>query len=316
MGDIGQVSEFINEFARWLLVERGFSKHTVRNYCADVELLFEVAGNDLSKIDETKIELFVNFMAKHGAKQSSIARRLSSIRTFYRFLKLKGFIDSMPILHFRKPRVKRKLPNYLSEEEMAKAFESVKDPPEKAILEVLYSTGIRVSELCALNIDDVDLAGGRIRVIGKGGKERIVFLTEEAMKSLREYLLFRLEKISRMKQVNEDTRRALFITSRGRISDMTVRRILKRIFSRSGIKKRVYPHLIRHTIATHLLEEGMNLKGVQTLLGHKNIQTTEVYTHVSLRHLLEMYRRAHPRGSDKIDNSSGDKKGQPDSNGS
>ncbi len=308
MEDVASVSSLIEDFANWLAVERGFSKHTVRNYCADVHLFFEVTGSDWRKVNRNDIEFFVNFISKHGSKPSSIARRLSSIRSFYKFLKMKGFISNIPISGVKRPKVKRRLPSYLSEEEIAKAFSSTCNPVEKAIMEILYSTGIRVSELCGLNVDDVDLSGCRMRVLGKGGKERIVFLTDEAVGALKEYLMYRMEKLSKIKRLDEDTKRALFITSRGRISDMTVRRILKRIFMRCGIKKKVYPHLIRHTFATHLLEEGMNLRGVQSLLGHKNIQTTEVYTHVSLKHLLEAYRNAHPRERFEIDDGGSDKK--------
>lgn len=295
------MEDLIKAFGEWLRVEKGFSNHTVRNYVRDVELFFEFVGNNPYDVTPEKVIQFSSFMAKHRLKPSSIARRLSSIRTFYRFLKIKGFATNTPIGLFRLPKLRKKLPAYLTIEEVKKALEAAKSPLEKAIIELLYSTGMRVSELCMLNLDDVDLSGSRIRVRGKGKRERIVFLTEEAVKAIREYLAYRMKRLSEG-NYSEDAKNALFITIKGRISDMTVRRIVSKVFRLSGVKKRVYPHLIRHTFATHLLEEGMNLKGVQELLGHKNIQTTEVYTHVSIKRLVDVYNKFHPRSQGPIYN--------------
>ncbi len=194
------------------------------------------------------------------------------------------------------PKVGKNLPGYLSKEEVEELVKAAETSMEKAIVQLMYETGIRVSELCSLNIQDVDLKSLRLRVKGKGKRERILFFGEAAKEALISYL--KSERIEKAKGLSKD-HEALFITNRGRISDTTVRRILKKLSIKAGLPKNVYPHLLRHTFATHLLEEGVNLRGVQELLGHKNIETTEVYTHVSIRRLMEIYDRAHPRAKNR-----------------
>ncbi|BAT70880.1 integrase/recombinase XerC [Thermosulfidibacter takaii ABI70S6] len=253
---------------------------------------FNEVGKNPASVTSYDVSRFVSALSKKGLSPRSISRKLSSVRTFYRYLKKIQLVQDNPAKAVNNPKTGKPLPSYLSQEEVETLLNAASTPLEKAIVELLYATGMRISELCSLNIQDIDLKNMQIRVMGKGKKERIVYFGERAKDALLNYLKTERSQIATKLKKDQE---ALFVTKRGRISDMTVRRILKRIALKAGIHKNVYPHLLRHTFATHLLEEGMNLRGVQELLGHKNIETTEVYTHVSIRKLVEIYDRTHPR---------------------
>ncbi len=282
----------IDDFVEYLRRERNFSEHTLRVYRRDIEDFFAYVRKDPAQVTSKDVSRFVAKLSKKGLSPLSVSRKLSALRSFFRYLKKVRVVGENPASYVSNPKAGRRLPSYLSREEIEALLAAAGSLKEKAILELLYATGMRISELCGLNVEDVDLSGCRVRVRGKGKKEREAFFGEHAKEALLMYLKEERPKLART--LKKD-REALFITKRGRISDTTVRRMLKRLALKAGLGKDVYPHLIRHTFATHLLEEGLDLRSVQELLGHKNIETTEVYTHVSIRRLVEVYDKAHPR---------------------
>ncbi len=290
---LNQKSYYINDFIEYLVSSKGASSHTIRGYKKDIEEFFSLVKKLPEEISKEDVLYYVSFCFKTGLSPSSVCRKLSSIRSFFKFLKKRGIVSESPVVGVRNPKMPRRLPRYLSYDEIAVLIDKgAQSPQEKAILEFMYATGVRVSELCALNIEDLDLSRMRAKVKGKGKRERMVYFGERAKKALLEYLKERRKIVSRKGFPDKD---ALFVTKRGRISDMTVRRILNRAAQRAGLPKKIYPHLVRHSFATHLLEEGMDIRALQELLGHKNIETTEVYTHVSIERLVEVYDRTHPR---------------------
>ncbi len=287
----------IDDFVEYLVSSKGASPHTVRGYRRDIEEFFAFVKKPPTEVSREDVLSYISFCFKTRLSSSSIGRKLSSIRTFFKFLKKKEIISESPVVGVKNPKMPKRLPRYLSYDEVAllieKGAESARD---RAILEFMYATGVRVSELCGLNIEDVDLAHMKALVRGKGKKERIVYFGKRAKDALLEYLRERQKIVSRRGFPEPN---ALFVTPRGRISDMTVRRILDRAAKRAGLPKKVYPHMVRHSFATHLLEGGLELRALQELLGHKNIETTEVYTHVSIERLVEVYDRTHPRARRK-----------------
>ncbi len=290
---LNQKSYYINDFIEYLVSSKGASSHTIRGYRRDIEEFFSLVKKLPEEISKEDVLYYISFCFKTGLSPSSVCRKLSSIRSFFKFLKKRGIVSESPVVGVRNPKMPRRLPRYLSYDEIAVLIDKgAQNPQEKAILEFMYATGVRVSELCALNIEDLDLSRMRAKVKGKGKRERMVYFGERAKRALLEYLKERRKIVSRKGFPDKD---ALFVTKRGRISDMTVRRILNRAAHRAGLPKKIYPHLVRHSFATHLLEEGMDIRALQELLGHKNIETTEVYTHVSIERLVEVYDRTHPR---------------------
>ena len=286
--------EVVEDFIEYLRRERNFSEHTLRGYRRDLEDFFDVVKKAPEEVAELDVSRFVFRLSRRGLSPRTISRKLSALRSFFKFLKRAGIVRSNPALAVRNPKVGRHLPSYLSYEEMEALFRACESQRERAILELLYATGMRISELCSLDLQDLDIAGMRVRVRGKGKRERILFFGEGAKQALVEYIRGERAKIlSRLKNRTD----ALFLTPRGRITPVTVRRMLKKLALKAGLSKDVYPHLVRHTFATHLLEDGLDLRSVQELLGHKNIETTEVYTHVSIRRLVEIYDRTHPRAN-------------------
>ena len=282
----------LDDFLRHLTQEKGYSHHTVRAYRRDLEQFFSVVKKEPMEITPKDVGRFVSHLARRGVGPRSIGRKLSAVRTFFDYLKKRGLVEANPARDVSNPKVGRKLPSYLSREEVEALIAAAETFRDRAIVELIYSSGLRASELCALNITDVDFSGMRLRVRGKGKRERVVFFGERARDVLLMYMEHERSKlVARLKKDRE----ALFLTPRGRMTDTTLRRILKRLAEKAGISKPVYPHLLRHTFATHLLEGGLDLRSVQELLGHKNIETTEVYTHVSIRRLVEVYDRTHPR---------------------
>ncbi len=289
--------EYIEDFIGYLRRAKNSSEHTLRGYRRDVEDFFLCTNASLDQVKKEHVLMFVSSCRKRGLSNTSISRKLSALRTFFNYLKKQKVISESPLVGVRNPKTGKRLPRALSFDEIVQLIEKgAENARDRAILEFMYATGLRVSELCSLNIEDVDFSLMRAIVRGKGKKERVVYFGERAKKALLEYLR---ERKSIVSNPNFPDKRALFVTKRGRITDMTVRRILDKAAKKSGIFKKVYPHIVRHSFATHLLEEGMDLRALQKLLGHKNIETTEVYTHVSIERLLEIYDRTHPRAKRK-----------------
>ncbi len=289
--------EFIEKFSRYLAVERNLSPHTLRNYLSDLTQFFDFLnskgeGVNITKIDVLVIRSYLAFLHKR-CRRASIARKLACLRTFFKFLLREGKIGQNPAKMVYTPKQERRIPSFLSVDEMFRMLEAPSQSTlvglrDKAILEVLYSTGIRVSELVGLNIEDLELSEGLIKVKGKGRKERIVPIGKKAIYYLRRYL----ERIKERKG-ELGGKDAVFLNLRGqRLGQRSISRI---VYKYSVVSRSVTPHSLRHTFATHLLDAGADLRAIQELLGHKSLSTTQKYTHLSIDRLMEVYDMAHPK---------------------
>lgn len=228
----------IEDFIEHLRKELNYSEHTLRNYRKDLMDFFNEVGKNPASVTSYDVSRFVSALSKKGLSPRSISRKLSSVRTFYRYLKKIQLVQDNPAKAVNNPKTGKPLPSYLSQEEVETLLNAASTPLEKAIVELLYATGMRISELCSLNIQDIDLKNMQIRVMGKGKKERIVYFGERAKDALLNYLKTERSQIATKLKKDQE---ALFVTKRGRISDMTVRRILKRIALKAGIHKNVLP---------------------------------------------------------------------------
>lgn len=285
------MKRYIDKFIRYLEIEKNYSGHTLLNYRLDLEELAEFLGDlDLASIDYLALRRYLAYLKGRNLNNRTIARRLSSLRSFFRFLTREGYIKTNPSLTLLSPKQEKHLPSFLTEEEMNKLIESVLPEDEqglrdRAILETFYSTGIRISELVALNKEDVDFLGGVIKVMGKGKKERLVPIGEIALSAIRSYLEKRTKDAE-----------ALFLNRFGkRMSVRGVRNVVKKYIKLMGVKQKVSVHTLRHSFATHLLNRGADLRSVQELLGHVNLSTTQIYTHLTTERLKNIYDKAHPR---------------------
>lgn len=274
----------LDEFLRELALFKGFSEHTLKAYSSDI-------CDFLNFLEERSLELnrgalweYRAFLSSQEYERSSIARKLSSLRSFLRFLKEKGFLGESLERVLKNPRIGRALPRALSKEEVERLISFASDSRERAIVEFIYATGVRVGELVSLNWSDIDWGNEIVRVLGKGGKERIVPIGSKALEALKAY-----GKESGMTG-------PLFKNKDGdRLTARSVERIIKAMALRAGLKGHVTPHVLRHSFATHLLEGGADLRVVQEMLGHSNLATTQIYTKITLERMKEVYELAHPR---------------------
>jgi len=303
------MKQLIDKFRDHLKVERNASPHTLRSYSADLEQfhgflkekkMAQGNGGEVAaeKIDHLAIRAFLSSLYRDH-KKSSLGRKLASLRSFLKYLVQEGYLRRNPAEIVATPRQEKPLPNFMPVDE---AFALMETPNpsltwgarDKAILETLYSTGMRVSELVGLCEGGLDSSLGIVRVFGKGGKERIVPIGEKALEALRVYLEKRDKAAPK---AGEKGRKApIFINTRGgRLTSRSVARILQKHLVRGGIWRKISPHALRHSFATHLLDAGADLRAIQELLGHASLSTTQRYTHVSVDKLMEVYDRAHPR---------------------
>ena len=294
----GSVGEHIEVFLRHLDRERNASPHTVRAYARDLAQFEAHLREEIGRparpadVDHLLLRAWLARLHRDGVKKVSAARKLAALRTFFRFLCREGVLEKNPARALLSPRRERRIPGHFEESEMA-AFVAV--PGEaapavraRAILELLYGTGIRCAELVGLDVGDVDLEGRILRVLGKGSKERLVPFGRPAAEALRTYLAVRGEARPRLS--------ALFVNARGgRLTDRWVRQIVSRRVKQVAIERHLSPHSLRHSFATHLLERGADLRAIQELLGHASLSTTQRYTHVNARHILDVYKKTHPR---------------------
>ena len=295
-------SNHIKRFSVWLSVEKGYSPHTVSSYLRDLREFSGVAGekNKVADIDSRVVRAYV-FSLNRKNKSSSVARKLSSLRTFFRFLIREQVIDSDPVVSISSPRQDAYMPVFLSVDEVFSLMEAPGDNDtfkerDLAVLELLYSTGMRVSELVSLDMNRLDFDSKMVTVTGKGNKERLLPMGRPAVEALSAYFPQRetliLNRIKRGKRAEKD---ALFLNGRGsRITSRSIERLVGTYSDRAGITSRVTPHALRHSFATHLLEMGADLRSVQELLGHESLSTTQKYTHLNMDHLMEVYDKAHP----------------------
>jgi integrase/recombinase XerC len=289
------VDRFLEKFLKYMEIEKNFSPHTVVNYRRDLEdFLSFVECSSPSDVGHLDIRRFLAELKGRDNAKRTVVRKLSAIRSFFKFLVREKYVRSNPAQSIFTPKIDKKLPKFL---DMVAAEALVTAPKpgtlsglrDRAILEVLYSTGARVSELVALNAEDVDIIGGVVKLRGKGRKERLALLGGEAQRALRNY--FEQRTLARKAEV-----KAIFLNKSGtRISDRSIRRMVDKYVKAVSIQQKISPHSIRHSFATHLLNNGADLRSVQELLGHKNLSTTQIYTHMGDQRIKEIYMSAHPR---------------------
>jgi integrase/recombinase XerC len=324
------------EFLSYLKFEKRFSEHTAKCYGADLVQFGEflswrcgdgpaaevispdhqefvtataVAAEVGTKVDQLAlsaqiddVRAYLAFLNEKQYSKSTIARKLATLRSFYKFLVKRGRLDSNPVTTIRTPKQEKKLPRFLEYEQVKRLLET---PPmdnwlgarDRAIMETLYSTGMRVSELVGLNMDDVDFLGEVVHIRGKGKKERIAPISSSALQVIQHYMEFR----NRRSQSNPNfDSRVLFVNKHGRrLSTRSVRRKMDKYLKMAGLDPAISPHTLRHSFATHMLNNGADLRSVQELLGHQSLSTTQIYTHLGTTRLKEVYQSAHPREADE-----------------
>ncbi len=298
----------IGAFVTFLQAERGASPETIRAYQADLRQFLgfvrtlrpsSAAGPAPEEIDAFTVRRYLGWLDREGEKKSSLARKLAALRSWFRYLLREGLVRQNPAGTVRTPKLPQYLPKVLSKEDAEALMEgpeghTVPTQRNRAILETLYSTGARVSELAGLNLEDLTLTEGVVRLRGKGRKERIVPIGTVALEAIRAYRES-LRRSSLRRQQAQAPRDPLFQNGRGgRLTVRTVERVVEK-YSCHLAGGRVSPHALRHSFATHLLDEGADLRAIQEMLGHASLSTTQKYTHVALDHLLAVYDRAHPR---------------------
>jgi len=291
---------YLMEYQGYLQIEKNASSHTVKHYTKDIEDFFSflnVQGiHSLMEVDYLDVRSYLALLNKKDYARKTISRKLSSLRSFFRFLVRENYIDSNPFQMISTPKVEKKLPNFMYPEEILELLEKPDTSQplgirDRAIIEVLYASGMRIGELVSLNVDSINLNTGTALVFGKGSKERYVPLGKYSLEALKRYL-----EEARQKLLTNNQEKALFLNKHGgRLSDRSVRRMLDKYVKVLSFSKQLSPHTLRHTFATHLLNAGADLRTVQELLGHVNISTTQIYTHVTKERLQHIYKNSHPR---------------------
>jgi integrase/recombinase XerC len=312
---LGQAIDF---FVIYLKTEKGSSEFTLINYYSDLgqftEFISKAIGLPVESIHPKQItHLFIRSYLGHlqnlGRSRATIARKLTVLRSFYKYLVRQGVVEKSPLDRVSTPRQEKRLPGFLSEKDAAKLVEcpesdSLLGIRDLALLETLYGSGLRVSELVGLNLINLDFDSGYLRIQGKGGKERIVPLGAQASLAIQTYLTYGRPGLFRRRKAKiefEETRatnweQPVFLNRHGnRLSDRGVRDLVKKYAKQCGLDGGVYPHMLRHSFATHLLDRGADLRSVQELLGHSRLSTTQIYTHITKKQLHRVYRRSHPR---------------------
>jgi integrase/recombinase XerC len=291
------MTEFIDKYIRYLEIEKAASLHTVRAYRKDLKAFSEYAKTEPGEIDMIDVRGFIAEQIKKGLRKITVSRRLSSIRSFFKFLYREGYIKSNPAKLVSNPKIPKLLPKFLSVDDV---FSLIEKPEgigfmpvrDRAILELLYSSGLRVSELSGLNVDDVNTRESLMKVRGKGKKERIVPIGSKAIDAMKSYAIERMLMKSRDK--------ALFLNRMGkRLTDRGVRRIVVKYARALAYHGQIGPHTLRHSFASHLLQSGADLRVIQELLGHSSLSTTQKYTHLDITHLMDIYDKAHPLAKGK-----------------
>jgi len=293
----------LDEFKGYILVEKNFSQHTAKAYCSDVlDYIIWLDETDCTQVDFAKIRDYLHFIQKYNYKKTTLARKIASIRTFYKFLFREKKIESNPAENIISPKRPKSLPKFLSKEEVEDILNNINiSTPagyrNRAILELLWASGMRISELSGLNFENLNLENNEITVFGKGAKERIILITDRAKNYIEKYIEFARPLIAKgytLPPISDDT--PVFINKTGyRLQTRMIRNVINDIVEKIELPKKVTPHMFRHSFATHLIENGADLRVVQELLGHASISNTQIYTHVSMQHMKEVYQEAHPR---------------------
>jgi integrase/recombinase XerC len=295
--------QYLEEFKSYLLVEKNFSNHTVKAYFSDI-LGYLIWLNDTlcTDVDFSKVKEYLHFIQRFNYKKTTIARKIASIRTFYKYLYRELLVKSNPAVNLNTPKRPKSLPKFLTTEEIEKILNGIKiDTPagfrNRAILELLWATGMRISELSGLNFENLNLENNEITVFGKGAKERIVLVSDRAKNYLQRYIDAARSLVAKgfkLEPVNNSA--PIFINNTGyRLQDKTVRNVINNVVNSIELPKKVTPHMFRHSFATRLIENGADLRVVQELLGHASISNTQIYTHISTQRLKQVYNATHPR---------------------
>ena len=295
----------LEEYQKYLKDKKHFPHNTIKAYLTDIIGLSRFAQKNkgianLIDVDHHILRAYILYLKQKKYSDKTIARKISSCRVFYRFLMQEGIITENPAEYAHTPRIKKTLPDFLFFEEVVKLMDSLKtDKPigirNKAILELLYGTGIRVAELSNLDIDDINWDDDSIKILGKGSKERILPLSRPVRNALKNYVEAR-KLIPRKKYSKTISEKAVFVNCFGdRLSVRSIRTIINDSMRLACLNKKISPHVFRHTFATHLLNGGANLRSVQELLGHESLSTTQIYTHITEGKLIEIYRKSIPR---------------------
>ncbi|MGC8906710.1 MAG: site-specific tyrosine recombinase XerD [Desulfomonilaceae bacterium] len=295
------IESYVRRFLNYLLVDRGLSPLTIGSYASDLKgfslFLGETLKRSLSDLTRTDLMLYFEELDKSNFSPRTRARKISCLKSFFAFLTDQGLVQTNPTVHIDLPRVMKSMPEYLHQGEVERLLSSVdvstlEGARDHAMLELCYATGLRVSELVNLRMSNIDLEIGCVTVMGKGSKERVVPMGVPASRALRRYI----EDV-RPRLLGTKTSRAVFVTRRGgAMTRQAFWKIIKKTALAAGIRKHLSPHTLRHSFATHLVQNDADLRSVQIMLGHSDIATTEIYTHVAQKRLKQLHARCHPRG--------------------
>ena len=295
---MNKLSELITEFLRYLLIDKGYSENTIESYKRDLDKFLEYNKNtSIDNISNEDLKKYIKYLNDNGLNEKSIARNISSLKSFYKFLVISKYISSNTSDSLYLPKIKKSLPSTLTEEEVLSLLDielidnfSYRN---KAMLELLYATGLRVSELINLKLQDVDFSQDIIRTFGKGSKERVIPIGDYAKEYLEKYIYE--YRSSMLKKENNEY---IFLNNHGKqMTRQGFFKIIKKMAKEKGIQKELSPHTLRHSFASHLLKYGADLRTIQELLGHSDISTTQIYTHITNEELKQNYESFHPHGN-------------------
>ena len=293
----------LEDFKSYIIAEKNFSSHTAKAYCSDIlSFLVWMDEQSCEDVNFSRVREYLHFIQKFNYKKTTVARKIASLRTFYKYLYRERKVDSNPAMNLTNPKRPKSLPKFLTPDEVEQILNNTKiETPagyrNRTILELLSATGMRISELSGLNFGDLNLEHNEIRVFGKGSKERIILVTDRAKNFLERYIESARALIPKGFPVPDTSENSpVFINNTGyRLQTRTVRNVINEVVEKINLPKHVTPHVFRHSFATHLIENGADLRVVQELLGHASISNTQIYTHVSTQHLKDVYNEAHPR---------------------
>lgn len=286
----------VKSFLNYLKVYKNYSELTIKNYYNDLTEFSLYIKKDLTRVKKEDIKSYLKYLFDKDNSNRTVSRKISTLKSFYKYLKENDVIKSSPALSIKYPKADKKLPNFVPYNELESMINATKKDTfyerDDLIIELMYATGVRVSELVNIKLDDIDFETNSIRILGKGSYMRTVYFGEYARDAIFKYM-----NGLRIKLLNGKESEYLFLNKNGNnITTRGIQKIIDKIVSETEVKTKVSPHTLRHTFATHLLDNGCDLRSVQELLGHKNINTTEVYTHVTSEKLKDVYFKSHPRG--------------------
>lgn len=295
-----EAKQYLDDYKTYLLFEKNYSEHTIKGYASDIMSFLIWLDSDCLHVELNKLREYLHFIQGFDYKKTTVLRKIASLRGFYKYLYRERLIETNAADSLIAPKKGKSLPKFLTDDEMERILDNVEiNTPagfrNKAILELLWATGMRVSELSGLNFGDLELSSNEIKVFGKGAKERIVLVSSRAKRYLLQYIDAARPLVAKDAKVDKDDKSPVFINKTGyRLQTRTIRNVINEIVEKIQLPKHVTPHVFRHSFATRLIENGADLRVVQELLGHSSISNTQIYTHVSTQHLKDVYNTAHP----------------------